>query len=267
LINNSHRLGLAQLYQIRGRVGRSNRQAYAYLLIRRRPPLSPQATKRLKTIERHSALGSGYAIALRDLEIRGTGNIFGLEQSGHVAALGLDLYTRIIQDVIKERDLSLGDSSFERLHRDEITIRIFPGARIPDSFIPDPHLRLNLYRRIVALGDDLEIRSFSAELQDRFGAPPEEVKNLLLATELRLLASHLGVRSITLSSAGQLLLDFAEPADSGALLERIQQAMQASGAHYRFSSASQGSLRVSIVCDSRSAYCLAKDTFLALTSG
>ncbi len=266
LINDSHRLGLAQLYQIRGRVGRSNRQAYAYLLIRHRPQLSPQATMRLKTIERHSALGSGYAIALRDLAIRGTGNIFGLEQSGHVAALGLDLYTRIIQDVIKERDLSPQDPSFERLHRDEITIRIFPGARIPDSFIPDPHLRLNLYRRIVALGDDLEISSFLAELENRFGPPPEEVKNLLLATELRLLAARLGVRSINLSSAGQLLLDFAEPANSGALLDRIQLAMQASGIHYRFSNAPRGSLRVSIVIDSRSAYNLAKDTFLALAS-
>ncbi len=266
LINDSHRLGLAQLYQIRGRVGRSNRQAYAYLLIRRRPQLSSPATKRLKTIERHSALGSGYAIALRDLEIRGTGNIFGLEQSGHVAALGLDLYTRIIQDVIKERDLSPWDPSFERLHRDEIAIRIFPGARIPDSFIPDPHLRLNLYRRIVALSDDLEISSFLAELQDRFGAPPEEVKNLLLATELRLLAASIGVRSINLSTEGQLILDFAEPADSGALLERIQQALQTSGLHYRFSNTHQGALRVSIAGDSRPAYNLAKDIFLALAS-
>ena len=267
LINDSHRMGLAQLYQIRGRVGRSNRQAYAYLLIRRRPQLSAPASKRLKTIERHSALGSGYAIALRDLEIRGSGNIFGLEQSGHVAALGLDLYTRIIQDVIKERDLNPLDSSFGRLNRDDITIRIFPGARIPDSFIPDPHLRLNLYRRIVALGDEREISSFSAELHDRFGPPPEEVQNLLLATELRLLAVSLGVRSINLSSDRHLLLEFAPPADSSVLLQRIERTMQTSGLHYRFSNTRQGNLTVSIASDSRSAYQLAKDTFLALASG
>ena len=212
-------------------------------------------------------MGSGYAIALRDLEIRGSGNIFGLEQSGHVAALGLDLYTRIIQDVIKERDLNPLDSSFGRLNRDDITIRIFPGARIPDSFIPDPHLRLNLYRRIVALGDELEISSFSAELEDRFGPTPEEVQNLLLATELRLLAVSLGVRSINLSSDRHLLLEFARPADSGALLQRIERSMQASGVHYRFSNTRQGSLTVSIARDSRSAYRLAKDTFLALASG
>ena len=105
-----------------------------------------------------------------------------------------------------------------------------------------------------------------AELQDRFGAPPEEVKNLLLATELRLLAASIGVRSINLSTEGQLILDFAEPADSGALLERIQQALQTSGLHYRFSNTHQGALRVSIAGDSRPAYNLAKDIFLALAS-
>jgi transcription-repair coupling factor (superfamily II helicase) len=234
IINNAHRFGLAQLYQIRGRVGRSNRQAYAHLLIPHRPKPTPEALKRLKTIERHTILGSGYAIALKDLEIRGTGNLFGIEQSGHVAAVGLDLYTKIVNDIIRERDLLPDEGPTFGLPREEVTIQnIYPEARIPEAYVPDPHVRLNLYRRLAALESKAELSAFSEELLDRFGSMPEETEELLKATQLSILAAMLGIRAIR-ATTDNVQIDFSAPDNPARLLELIRKYMEQQQFEYRF---------------------------------
>ncbi len=244
IINNAHRFGLSQIYQIRGRVGRSNRQAYAHLLVPRRPKLSIDATKRLKTIERNTALGSGYAIALKDMEIRGTGNIFGLEQSGHVAAVGLDLYTKIIRDVIRERNLLGGDDPQPLVNQDEITIRLVPLAGIPETYIEDPHLRLNLYRRLSSCSTLEDIASFQEELQDRFGEPPHDVIYLLNSAKLRIRAVPLGIRAVKEGADHEVFVEFAHPDNPAALLSNIHKAMELIGLNYRFHNLKSGDLRL-----------------------
>jgi len=246
LINDAHKLGLAQIYQIRGRVGRSNRQAYAFLLIRQRPKLTSEATKRLKTIERHSALGSGYSIALKDLEIRGAGNLFGLEQSGHVAAVGLDLYTKIIQGIIREKQLQIDGGDVSKLAQEEVTVRVFPNVSIPEHYIDDPHLRLNLYRRIASLTGADQVDDIWNEFRDRFGPPVQEVENLLETARLRTIAARIGIRTVKTTDYGGLLLDFVVPSESVELLNRIQRGMDIRGYDYRFHNLKNGDLRVSI---------------------
>ena len=267
IINNAHKFGLAQLYQIRGRVGRSHRQAYAHLLIKRRPKLKHDAAKRLKTIARYSALGSGYAIALRDLEIRGTGNLFGLEQSGHVAAVGLDLYTKIIQGILRERDWATDHAGVPRLAQEDVTIKMFPNAHIPVSYVSDPHLRLNLYRRLATMDNRGAVTDLRKELHDRFGAPTSEVEDLMHSVELRILATGLGVRSLRRSDNHEILLDFVKPADPSALLDRINTAMEQIGFNYRFLNLKNGELRLSIQLNGeKNFYSTAMDSFEALSA-
>jgi transcription-repair coupling factor (superfamily II helicase) len=255
IINNAHRFGLAQLYQIRGRVGRSNRQAYAYLLIPHRPKLAPEALKRLKTIERHTILGSGYAIALKDLEIRGAGNLFGIEQSGHVAAVGLDLYTKIINDIIRERNLLPEEVPSFGLPREEVAIlHLFARARIPDSYVPDPHLRLNLYRRLAVMTGEDELSAFREELLDRFGQIPEEAEELIKTTQLSILAALIGIRTIR-GAAGQLRVDFSTPENPARLLEQIKHYMEQQRIDYRFQNLKTGDvLRLTFSPDERDLY-------------
>ncbi len=262
IINNAHRFGLAQLYQIRGRVGRGNRQAYAYLIIPRRPRLSRQATKRLKTIERHSALGSGYALALRDLEIRGTGNLFGLEQSGHVAAVGLDLYTRIIRDVVRERDM--GGEQSTPLPRDDVTVRLFPDARLPAGYVADPHLRLNLYRRLASLATLEELDHFRLELADRFGPLPAEAEDLLRTARLAIRAAHLHIKAVRAAPRGRLHLDFPPPRDASELLSAIEAALEPTGSAYRFVNLKSGELRLVLTINQANAYAHAEDFLQSL---
>ncbi len=234
IINGAHRLGLSQIYQIRGRVGRSSRQAYAYLLVRRRPPLTKEATKRLKTIERYAALGSGYAVALKDLEIRGTGNIFGHDQSGHVAAVGFDLYNKIVGGIIRERGLDGRAPGRQLLDPDDITISICPSAGIPADYVPDADVRLNLYRRISALEDDTDFESLTHELADRFGSPPSQVIDLVDSIRLRGICARLGISSVRFGQDRAILFCFSECVDPGSLLRQIQPVLQARGTDYRF---------------------------------
>ncbi len=243
LINNAHKFGLAQIYQIRGRVGRSSRQGYAYLLIRRRPALTREAAKRLKTIVRYSALGSGYAIALKDLEIRGAGNVFGLEQSGHIAAVGLDLYSRIIKGVLDDRRAA--DSGLPpALDADEVSIKLFPGAGLPEEYVSDPHLRLNLYRRLAAAAITADVAKLQAEIADRFGPLPDRAVDLVKGAALRILAIGAHARSVGLGAKGALQIDFARPSDPPALLETIKLSLEPMGLAYRFMNLRSGDLRL-----------------------
>lgn len=193
IINRADRFGLAQLYQLRGRVGRSNHRAYAYLLIPRDRALSGIARRRLGAIEEFTELASGYKLAMRDLEIRGAGNILGAEQHGHMLAIGFNLYGRLLRDAVQELR---GDAVVEE---PEATVNIKVDAYIPNAYIPDNDLRIDVYKRIRDAAAEASVEALAEELEDRFGAPPAEVKALLDVQAVRVLCRAAGVREIGLS--------------------------------------------------------------------
>jgi transcription-repair coupling factor (superfamily II helicase) len=190
LIDRADTLGLAQLYQLRGRVGRDKYRAYAYLLIPAEGGMTEVARRRLEVIAELTELGSGFKIAQRDLEIRGAGSLLGSEQSGHIAAVGYDLYMQLIQDTIREL-------KGEPLQAEvEPTVRLHVEGFIPETYAADPALRLNLYKRLAGIRDAAALDDFAAELVDRFGPLPPEVRWLRQAVELKLQARGLRIREI-----------------------------------------------------------------------
>ncbi|MFH2218084.1 MAG: transcription-repair coupling factor [Pseudomonadota bacterium] len=203
LVNRADRFGLAQMYQLRGRVGRSNEQAYAYLFIPNESFLSANAQKRLKVLMEHSDLGSGFRIAMDDLKIRGGGTILGASQSGHIAAVGYDMFLKLMENTISEMK---GVPALQSL---EPEINVSMSAYIPESYIMDIDQRLAAYRRMARMETLTEISDFKTELTDRFGALPVETSNLLLKIMLKVLSINAGVKRLDLS--GQtLLLHFSE---------------------------------------------------------
>ncbi len=193
VINRAGSFGLAQLYQMRGRVGRSAEKAYAYLLYNRRERLTAQARARLQALFEASELGSGFRIAMHDLEIRGAGNLLGAEQHGHVAAVGFDLYTQLLQEAIEELK---GTPLPRREELPAVTIDLALPTAIPDSYVPSRARKLELYRRIANLRALDELRELAAELRDRYGTPPEPVRNLLFGVEVKLRAVRAGVSDL-----------------------------------------------------------------------
>jgi transcription-repair coupling factor (superfamily II helicase) len=196
IIDRADALGLAQLYQLRGRVGRSSRRAYAYLLYRRREKLSDVARKRLQAIFNASELGAGFQIALSDLEIRGAGNILGAEQHGHVAAVGFDLYTRLLAEAVEEQKAEFEDRPAV-VERPGATVDLPVDAHLPDSYVPETAQKLELYRRLGRVRTAGELAAFRQELADRFGPPPQPVLRLLEVVELRMAAESAGIASIS----------------------------------------------------------------------
>ncbi len=190
IIDRADTLGLAQLYQLRGRVGRDRHRAYAYLLVPADGGMTEVARRRLQVITELTELGSGFKIASRDLEIRGAGNLLGAEQSGHIAAVGYDLYTQLIQETIRELKGEPLEVAVEPV------IRLRADGFIPEGYVPDPTLRLNLYKRLLAVRDAEGLRDFAEELTDRFGPVPAEVRWLITVLELKLQARALRVREI-----------------------------------------------------------------------
>jgi transcription-repair coupling factor (superfamily II helicase) len=190
LINRADRYGLSQLYQLRGRVGRSDRRAYAYLLIPPEEALSPVAKKRLAAIREFSDLGSGFRVAALDLEIRGAGNLLGGEQSGHIEAVGFDMYMKLLEQTIKE----LKGEEIEDEIRANVNLRV--DLRIDDEFIPDMNQRLTVYRRFAAVRTDAELDRLMDEVRDRYGPPPASVLNLAEYAAIRLMADRIGIESI-----------------------------------------------------------------------
>lgn len=191
IVNRADKFGLAQLYQLRGRVGRSDQQAYAYLLVPPMRKLTRDAIKRLQTIQEYSELGSGYKIAMRDLEIRGAGNIFGAEQTGFINALGYELYTKIIAETIAEmkRDLNIEQES-ESESSLEAKIVCAVDAYIPEEYIVSQSERVDIYRRLVRAAKEETVHDIHEELIDRFGAIPPSVQNLLDYILIKILASR-----------------------------------------------------------------------------
>lgn len=191
IIDQAHQLGLTQLYQLRGRVGRRHQRAYAYLLYDDRRPLSREAQARLEAIQEATELGAGLQIALRDLEIRGAGNILGPEQSGHIAAVGLELYTqllaRAVQEVREGRPIEDAPS---------VTVDLPVEATIPTDYCGDEAVRMSLYQRFAAIRTTAQLDDLVLELRDRFGPLPESVQRLVDLAHLRLWANRLGLASI-----------------------------------------------------------------------
>ena len=202
LVNRADRFGLAQIYQLRGRVGRADEQAYAYLFIPRNSALGIDAQKRLRVLMEHSDLGSGFQIAMSDLKIRGGGTILGSDQSGHIAAVGYDMFLQLMEEAVTRMK---GEPLAEPL---EPEIHIPLSAFIPESYIPDIDQRLSTYRRLARMSDNKEISSLKVELADRFGPLPVETKNLLLKIMLRVLSKKCGVRRFDIA-AGQLRLELS----------------------------------------------------------
>ncbi|MGE5815611.1 MAG: TRCF domain-containing protein, partial [Acidobacteriota bacterium] len=217
VVNRADRYGLAQLYQLRGRVGRSDRRAYAYLLIPPEEALSPVAKKRLAAIREFSDLGSGFRIAALDLEIRGAGNLLGGEQSGHIEAVGFDTYMKLLEQTVRE----LKGEELEDERRATVNLRV--DLRIEDSFIPDMNQRLAVYRRIAAARTEDELEGIIAEIRDRYGALPSSVLNLGDYSRIRIMADRLGIES--LDREGQtVLLKFRPDAklDAAFLVRLVQ---------------------------------------------
>jgi len=206
IIDRADTLGLAQLYQLRGRVGRSSRRAYAYLLYRRRERMSEEARKRLQAIFNASELGAGFQIALADLEIRGAGNILGGEQSGHMAAVGFDLYSRMLAEAVENRKAAREDREPVRAAPSAV-VDLPLDAHLPDSYVPDEAQKLELYRRLARARSAGDLAAFRQEVTDRFGPLPPPVLRLVEVAELRLRAESAGVSSIS-REEGQLVVRF-----------------------------------------------------------
>jgi transcription-repair coupling factor (superfamily II helicase) len=204
LINRADKLGLAQIYQLRGRVGRADEQAYAYLFIPKDGAITKDAQKRLKVLMEHSDLGSGFQIAMSDLRIRGGGTILGASQSGHIAAVGYEMFLKLMEDAISE----IKGEHVRKPLDPEINVPI--SAYFPESYMPDIDQRLTSYRRLAKMTEIKEVADFKAELTDRFGALPEEASNLLMKIILKVLSQKAGVKRLDLKDQ-QLLLHFAEP--------------------------------------------------------
>lgn len=191
IIEDADRMGLSQLHQIRGRVGRSSRRAYAYLTFKRNKVLSEIAQKRLSAIRQFTEFGSGFKIAMRDMEIRGAGNILGGEQHGHMEAVGYDMYLHLLSEAIKREK---GENVKE--YGEECLVDLQVQAHIPESYIPGLNQRLEIYRRIADIRTDEDALDVTDELIDRFGDPPESVNGLIQVALLRNCASELGIREI-----------------------------------------------------------------------
>ena len=205
LINRADRHGLSELYQLRGRVGRSNRRAYAYLLIPPETELTEIARRRLAALKEFSDLGAGFKIAALDLELRGAGNMLGGEQSGHIEAVGFELYTSMLEAAVKEMK---GESSDER---PATALNLGIPLRIDESYVPEENQRLRLYKKIAGASTDQALAEVRAELEDRYGAPPDATVFLLEADKIRLECERIGIAQVD-RKRGELQIRFMENA-------------------------------------------------------
>jgi transcription-repair coupling factor (superfamily II helicase) len=206
IVNNAHQFGLSDLHQLRGRVGRSNKKAFCYLLAPPMSTLPPDSRKRLSTLEQYSDLGSGFQIAMRDLDIRGAGNMLGGEQSGFIAEIGFEMYQKILDEAVKE----LKRSEFRDLFKEEIqqqddfvtdcSIDTDLEILIPDSYVESITERLSLYTRLDNCDNEKELTDFHKELTDRFGPVPPQVEDLFVTVRVRKISVELGFEKLFLKN-------------------------------------------------------------------
>jgi transcription-repair coupling factor (superfamily II helicase) len=225
IIDDATNFGLAQLYQLRGRVGRSANRAYAYLLYKQERRMTEEAQARLEAIQEATELGAGFRVAMRDLEIRGAGNLLGAEQSGHIAAVGFDLYSKLLEQAVRQLKTAVdkatqrqGDTLMEPadgivspghpvtrapiisekvLVAPLVTLDLPLTAYLPENYIPDPTVRIGMYQRMVEAETLDEVRGLRQELQDRFGDPPTPALHLLTWLQIKALALQAGVSAVT----------------------------------------------------------------------
>jgi transcription-repair coupling factor (superfamily II helicase) len=222
VIHRADRFGLAQLHQLRGRVGRSHHRAYAYLVVPDRKLITEDAKKRLDAIEAMDELGAGFTLATHDLEIRGAGELLGEEQSGQMAEVGFSLYTELLERAVHSiRAGRLPDVDFVEARGAEVELHV--PALIPDDYLPDVHSRLTLYKRISSARDVQELRDLQVEMIDRFGLLPDPAKHLFVTAELKLDATSLGLRKLDLGPAGGRVQFVEKPkVDPMAVIQLIQ---------------------------------------------
>jgi transcription-repair coupling factor (superfamily II helicase) len=237
IIDRADRMGLAQLYQLRGRVGRGAVRAYAYLLTPKHYELNPDAYKRLDAIAEASELGAGFRIAMRDLEIRGAGELLGAKQHGQIAAVGFDLYTRLLTQAVRElrgespQLVTGGDGAKEEEAAylnplaEGVQINLPIPAYVPEDYLPEEKLRLRLYRRLAGVTTLRGIEEMAKELEDRFGDLPEPVTNLLYQLKLKILAMEAGIKAI-ITEMGQIIIraDSLQEIDRAGLQRRLSPA-------------------------------------------
>jgi transcription-repair coupling factor (superfamily II helicase) len=223
VVNRADKFGLAQLYQLRGRVGRSSRRAYCYLLIPAGGKVTAEARKRLAVIEELSELGSGFRLALRDLEFRGAGNLLGAQQHGHMLAVGFDLYCKLLEETVREtKGLPPREEALEP------AVQVDWDAFLAEDYVPDSEERVALYRRLAAMRSLAELDELRAELVDRFGPVPEAGVSLLSIVELRLLGQAAGVEKISLRGNGLSLIfrDGLTRDQAKLIVERVKQPLE-----------------------------------------
>jgi transcription-repair coupling factor (superfamily II helicase) len=213
IVERADRLGLAQLYQIRGRVGRSRERAYAYLLYPSAEALTGEAAARLATLSDYTELGSGFKIAMRDLEIRGAGNLLGAEQSGHVAAVGFELYMQMLEEAVKERAPAAGGERSAFDEWEPVRLDVPVDAYVPAGYIPYEVAKIDVHRRIAAAREPADLGAIVEELEDRFGPIPPPVENLVRLQEARIKLGRAGARTVEFR-AGRLVVHPIE-LDSG----------------------------------------------------
>ncbi len=215
IVNRADKLGLSQLYQLRGRVGRSSNQAYAYLLVPSQDKITATARKRLRAIQDFTDLGSGYKVALRDLEIRGAGNLLGKEQSGFVQSVGFDMYCRILDEAVKELKQGGAQPEIPVTVSNDIDIKLDVDfdLLIPDKYILSEMERISIYHRLVNFSDIEQVESVKSELDDRFGNLPQEVHQFLKAVELKILAAKIFASRLVLKGSS-LKLFFSKDAQN-----------------------------------------------------
>ncbi|WP_329835411.1 transcription-repair coupling factor [Stenotrophomonas geniculata] len=223
IINRADRFGLAQLHQLRGRVGRSHHRAYAYLITPDRRAITPDAEKRLEAIASMDELGAGFTLATHDLEIRGAGELLGEDQSGQMAEVGFSLYTELLERAVRSikqgklPDLDAG----EEVRGAEVELHV--PALIPEDYLPDVHTRLTLYKRISSARDSDALRELQVEMIDRFGLLPDAAKHLFAIAELKLKANTLGIRKLDLGeNGGRIVFESKPNIDPMAVIQLIQ---------------------------------------------
>ena len=235
IIERADRFGLAQLHQLRGRVGRSNRQAYAYLMTPHPKAMTADAVKRLDALQAAGELGIGFTLATHDMEIRGAGELLGEEQSGQIETIGFNLYMEMLRravDAIKSGRMPLADEPL-RVSRE---VHMHVQTLIPDDYLPDVHARLVLYKRIAGAADQDALDDLKVEIIDRFGPLPEPLRNLLRVAALKLRAAAIGIDRLDIGAAGGRLEFHAEAAVDPLAAVRL---VQSDPARYRFRPAGQ----------------------------
>ncbi len=217
MINNAHSFGLSELHQLRGRVGRSSRKAFCYLLIPPGQPLTAVARRRLQAIESFSDLGSGIHLAMQDLDIRGAGNLLGAEQSGFIADLGYETYQRVLREAVLELKTQEFAATFAQTEQEsnaapaemdyvaDCSIETDLELMLPPSYVPQEGERINLYRELDSLTSDRDVEAFEQRLVDRFGAIPDVSRELLRIVPLRRLARTLGIEKVVLKLGGMFI--------------------------------------------------------------